>query len=329
MKLRILSANDVRKALPMADAIEAMKTAFVQLSANQAVVPLRIHMGFENPQGTTLVMPACLPENNQLAVKVVSIFPDNRKKNEPVIYAMVLVLDGQTGRPLAMVEGSALTAIRTGAGSGAATDLLAREDSSVLAILGSGVQARSQLEAVCSVRAIREVRVYGARYEEAVVFAREMQGKAAIPQQVQVMPNAESAVRGADIICAATSSSTPVLDYSWLSPGAHINGIGSYMPSMQEIDAETVKQAVVVVDSRDAALVEAGDLIIPLQAGIINEAHIHGELGEIVAGLKPGRINPQQITFFKSVGVAVQDVVASQLALKNAESQNLGAIVNM
>ncbi len=329
MQLHILSANDVRKALPMADAIEGMKSAYAQLSGHQATVPLRTHMAFEEHQGTTLVMPAYLKENSALAVKVASIYPENISRNEPVVYAIVLLLDGKTGRPQAIMEGSSLTAIRTGAASGAATDLLARKEARVVAILGSGVQARTQLEAVCAVREIREVRVYSTTPENTKAFAREMQQQGPIPDNVTAMTSAESAVRGADIICAATTSSKPVFEYSWLAPGVHINGIGSFLPSMQEIDEETVKRAMVVVDSREAVLVEAGDLLIPLQAGTINESHIHAELGEIVSGLKPGRTDPRQITFFKSVGVAVQDVVAGQLALQNAKPQNLGTVVNM
>jgi ornithine cyclodeaminase len=274
-------------------------------------------------------MPAYLAENSALAGKVASIFPCNTSKNEPVIYGSVLVRDCQTGRPTALLEGSMLTAIRTGAGSGAATDVLATENASVLAILGSGVQARTQLEAVCTVRNIREVRVYSPNRETACKLASEMQGKGVVPRHLSVMPNAESAVRDADIICAATSSSTPVLDNNWLKPGAHLNGIGSYLPTMQEIDVETVKRALVVVDSFEAALAEAGDLFIPLQAGIIDQAHFQTELGEIVAGLKPGRTDPEQTTFFKSVGVAVQDVVAGQLAVRNASSRGLGTVVNM
>jgi ornithine cyclodeaminase len=185
------------------------------------------------------------------------------------------------------------------------------------------------LEAVCTVRNISEARIYSPNRETACELVSEMQGKGVVPQNLRVMPNAESAVRDADIICTATSSSSPVLNYSWLKPGAHINGIGSYLPTMQEIDEETVKRALVVVDSFEAALAEAGDLLIPLQAGLVNQAHLQTELGEIVAGLKPGRTDPEQTTFFKSVGVAVQDVVAGQLAVQNASSQGLGTVVRM
>ncbi len=328
MKLRVLSADDVRRALPMGDAIEGMKSAFAQLSRQEAVVPLRAHLDVQPHQGTTLVMPAYLQESDDLAVKIVSIFPQNVKRRQPTISAMVLLLDSKSGRPLAIMEGASLTAVRTGAGSGAATDLLARKDAAVVAILGSGVQARTQLEAVCSVRYIQEVRVYSPNHEHTVQFARDMKGVGRIPQFVRMMNSAETAVRGADIICTATSSNTPVFRYESLKSGAHINGVGSFLPTMQEIDEKTVRESLLIVDSREAVLEEAGDLIIPIQNGSINEGHIHAELGEIVAGLKPGRTNNEQITFFKSVGVAVQDAAAARIALQNAEKMGLGTMVD-
>lgn len=328
MKLRILSSNDVRKALPMIEAIAGMKTAYAQLSTRQAVVPLRAHVDVNAHQGTSLIMPAYLMQTDDLAVKVVSVFPDNARRNEPIIYASVLVLDAETGRPLALLEGGALTAIRTGAGAGAATDLLARKTASVVAILGSGVQARTQLEAICTVRNIREVRVYSPTNEHAVLFAREMRGKGSVPQLIRIMTDADTAVHGADIICAATTSTTPVINGKLLEPGVHINGVGSFQPTMQEFDEDTILKSLVVVDSRAAVWEEAGELIIPLNKGIIQKGHIHAELGEIVAGLKPGRRDDQQITFFKSVGNAVQDAIAGRIALQNAIEQNLGTVVD-
>jgi alanine dehydrogenase len=329
MKIRILSAQDIRQALPMAAAIAGMKQAFAQLSTGQAVVPLRGRVDVAPQQGTTLVMPAFLAQSNDLAVKVASVFPQNAARYEPTIYAAVLLLDAETGRPLALLEGGSLTAIRTGAGAGAATDLLAKPDASVVAILGSGVQARTQLEAVCTVRQVQEVRVYSPTHEHAVNFAREMRGLDPIPKLIRIMSNPKTAVRGAEIICAATTSSKPVFKNKDLSPGIHINGVGSYTPAMQEVDAATVQQALVVVDSRQAAWEEAGDLIVPLQQGVISKAHVHAELGEIVAGLKPGRTSPAQITFFKSVGVAVQDAIAGRIALENAVEHNLGTEVDL
>lgn len=329
MKLRILTAAEVKQALPMAAAIAGMKSAYAQLSAGLAVAPLRAHLDITAHQGTTLVMPAYLPQDGALAVKVVSVFPQNARRGERVINGLVLVLDAETGRPSALLEGSALTAIRTGAGSGAATDILARPDAHVVAILGSGVQAHTQLEAVCTVRAISEVRVYSPDQTQAAEFAAEMAGVGPIPTDVRVVADAATAVRDADIICTATTSHAPVFDGRDLKPGAHINAIGSYQPTVQEIDAATVQRALVVVDSREAALAETGDLIIPLQQGLITAAHIHAELGEIVAGVKDGRTHPQQITLFKSVGTAVQDAIAGRIALANAVQMGLGMLLDL
>lgn len=313
----------------MATAIAEMKSAYAQLSAGLAVAPLRAHLDIAPHQGTTLVMPAFLPQDGALAVKVVSVFPQNTQRGERVINGVVVVLDAETGRPSALLEGSTLTAIRTGAGSGAATDLLARSDAHVLAILGSGVQARTQLEAVCTVRAISEVRVYSPDQAQTAAFAAEMAGVGPIPHNVRPVVDAATAVRDADIICTATTSTMPVFDGRDLKPGVHINAIGSYQPTVQEIDALTVQQALVVVDSREATLAETGDLIIPIQQGLITASHIHAELGQIVAGMKDGRTHPQQITLFKSVGTAVQDAIAGRLALTNAAQMGLGVLVDL
>lgn len=329
MNVRFLSANEVRQALPMAEAIAGMKAAYAELSTGRAVAPLRAHLGIPDHGGTTLVMPAFLPEASALAVKIVSVFPRNAARGEPVIYGLVLVLEAGSGRPLAILEGGALTAIRTGAASGAATDILARPEASVAALIGSGVQARTQLEAICTVRPIREVRLYGVNRQQAAEFAAEMAGRGPIPPTIHLTDSPDEAVQGADVICAATSSATPVFNGRSLSPGAHVNAIGAYLPSMREVDTETVRRSLVVVDARTAVLAEAGDLIIPIQAGEIEAGHIHAELGKIVAGQKTGRTSPQQITFFKSVGLAVQDAMAAQIALRNAEAAGLGKEIEL
>jgi ornithine cyclodeaminase len=329
MELRLLTAVEVKQALPMAEAIAAMKSAYAQLSAGQAVMPLRGHISVAPHQGTTLVMPAYLPEAEALAVKVVSVFPQNAARGERVIYGMVLVFDAETGRPSALLEGSALTAIRTGAASGAATDLLARPDAAIVAILGSGVQAHTQLEAVCTARTVQEVFVYSPNQAHAEAFASQVAGVGPVPQGVRVVAQATTAVQDADIICVATTSSTPVFDGRALKPGAHVNAIGSFLPAMQELDVVTVQRSLVVVDSREAVLAEAGDLIIPLQQGMIMADHIHAELGEIILGRKYGRTDPQQITLFKTVGTAVQDAAAGRLALANAQRLGLGTAVSL
>ncbi|HID88469.1 MAG TPA: hypothetical protein EYP52_01970, partial [Anaerolineae bacterium] len=273
----------------------------------------------------TLFMPGYLAEDDRMAVKIVSVFNDNPAKGLPLIHALVVVVDAETGAPTAVMDGTYLTALRTGAASGAATDLLAREDARVAAIFGAGVQGRTQLEAVCAVRPIETAWVYDVDPERAATYAKEMADRLGIPIHVASTP--AEAVRAADVICTATTAAAPVFDDADVRPGTHINAIGAYTPQMQEIPAETVVRAKVVIDHREASLAEAGDLIIPLQQGLIAEDHIWAELGEIAAGLKPGRTDPGEITLFKSVGVAVQDVAAAAAVLEAAKRLGLGVEV--
>ena len=327
MELRLFSAADVRRALPMTEAIAAVKAGYIQLSAGRAQVPLRVHLGIGDGD-STLVMPFYAPDDGgALGLKVVSVFDSNPARGLPLIHALVLVVDAATGAPQALIEGSSLTAIRTGAASGAATDTLARPEARVVALFGSGAQARRQLEAVCTVRPIERVQLYSLGGAEA--FAAEMAGYGPIPNDIAIAESPRAALAEADIVCAATTSRTPVFDGRDLRPGTHVNGIGSFTPEMQEIDATTVRRARVIVDSRAATLAEAGDLIIPLQSGEIDLDHISTELGEVLAGAKPGRTSAEQITFFKSVGVAVQDAAAAQLVVRNGAALGLGTMVSL
>ncbi len=322
----ILNAHDVRRALPMKETIEAMKRAYAALSDGRAEVPLRTRLPVPPHEGLVLFMPAFVggEEDEALAVKIVSLFPENPQRGLAYIQAAVLVLEADTGRALALLEGSTLTAIRTGAGSGAAMDLLARPDSRVLALFGAGAQGRTQLEAACTVRTIETVWVYDPNPERARALIAEMAGRGPIPRDLRPAESPAQAVREADIICTATTSSTPVFEDADLKPGTHISAIGAYTPEMQEIPSETVVRARVFVDSRTAVLAEAGDLIQPIRKGLFGEAHIYAELGEVVLGRKARRQSPQEITLFKSVGVAVQDAVAAQLTLKNADRMKIG-----
>jgi ornithine cyclodeaminase len=322
----ILNAEEVRQALPMDQTISAMKDAYAALSDGRAEVPLRARLPIDIHQGVSLFMPAYVQDQagESLAVKIVSVFPENASLNLPIIHAAVLVLDSGTGRILALLEGGTLTAIRTGAGCSAAADLLARPDSRVAAIFGAGVQSRTQLEAICTVRPIETVWVYSPSQTRVKEFIAEMAGQGSIPKNLSAASTPQQAIADADIICAATTSSIPVFDDADLKPGVHINAAGSYTPEMQEIPSETIQRALVTVDSRDSVLAETGDLIQPIQNGLINADHIHAEIGEIVLGRKPGRQDDQQITYFKSVGVAVQDALAGHLALDNAVKFSLG-----
>ena len=330
MRLRILSATHVRDAVTMAEAIEAVRQAYIQLSADQAVVPLRTPLPVTGRDAVTLFMPAYLAGSDAMGAKIVSVFPENTERGLPLIHALVIVVDAETGRPVAVMDGTYLTALRTGAASGVATDLLARRDAQVAAIFGAGAQARTQLEAVCAVRPIDKAWVYDTSPEAAAAYVEEMRTRGQrIPSDISVADSPAQAVRDADVICTATTSSTPVFSDADLKPGVHINGIGAYTPEMQEIPAETVVRARVIVDSRSASLAEAGDLIVPLQSGLISEDSIHGEIGEVAAGQIPGRVSDEEVTFFKSVGVAVQDVAVADLILRRAESLGLGTEVSL
>jgi ornithine cyclodeaminase/alanine dehydrogenase-like protein (mu-crystallin family) len=319
--LRFLSRDDVRQALDMKQAIGLMRPAFIALSEGRATAPVRLTVPVPEHQGRALFMPVYLPDNAQIGLKVVTVHPGNPARGLPFVHALVMVNDAATGRPLAVMDGEYLTALRTGAGAGLATDLLARRDAEVAAIFGAGVQGRTQLEAVCAVRPIRRAYVFNRSRDRAEAFAREMSARLAL--DVRVADEAET-LGQADVVCTATTSLDPVFAHAHLKPGVHVNGIGSYRPDMAEIPPETVLAAKVVVDHRPACLAEAGDLRQLLDQGLITEAHIHAELGEVAAGHKSGRVSDDEVTFFKSVGNAVQDLAAASHVVAVAEARGLG-----
>jgi len=320
----ILNADEVRQALPMTTAIQAVKKGYAALSAGNAVMPLRTQLPVAPHEGVTLLMPAYISgEGESLAIKIVSVFTNNHTKNLPIIYGTVLVLDPETGQSQAVMDGTALTAIRTGAASGAATDLLARPNSKTVAIFGAGAQGRTQLEAVCSVRAIETVWVYDPNSQYVRDFIAEMAGHGPVPQDLRAATSPEQAIADADIICTATTSRQPVFPAEAVRPGTHINGVGSYTLEMIEVPPEIMPRAAVFVDSREAVMEEAGELVAAINRKLLFPAELT-ELGEVVLGTAPGRQSPQQITFFKSVGVAVQDTISAQAALQNAREQGLG-----
>ena len=321
----ILSREDIVKALPMDEAVEAVKRAFRQFSTGGACVPERAHL--ETPKGVALVMPGYLRYDGALAVKVVSVFPQNPGRNLPVINAVVVVIDAETGVPVAVLDGTSLTAIRTGAASGAATDLLARPEASTAAVFGAGAQGRTQLTAICAVRALQEVRVYDTREDLCRRFVDEM--SQVVSARLVVAKDPSEAVSGADIVCTVTTSNSPVFDDADLGAGTHINAVGVFQPDRHEIPPETVRRASVYVDSRSACREEAGDLLIPLKQGLITANHVLGEIGEVAAGIRPGRKSDDEITLFKSVGVAVQDAAAAAAVLSHAKNLGLGLEVNL
>ncbi len=296
----------------MRQAIELMKEAFVQLSSGKAIVPVRTVIDTEDQSGRALFMPSYSPAFGLFGLKMVSVFEKNAVKNLSVIQGEMMVIDGTTGSPLAMFEADYLTALRTGAASGLATDLLSRKNVEVLAIFGTGAQAETQLEGVLAVRPIKEVIVFGRDAKKTSSFCKRMKERFRVNI---VRSESFDELREADIICGATTSSQPLFEFHQLKNGVHINGVGSYKPSMQEIPSDVIKESLLVVDHREAALTEAGDVVIPIQQRLIKKSHIYAELGEIISGSKKGRTSDDQITVFKSVGNAIQDLAIAHFML--------------
>jgi len=329
-RLLILNADDVRRCLPMDAAIEAMKHAYASLTQGHAIMPARAHLPIEPHDGVSLVMPVYVNSDGveALSVKVVSLFPGNIPNGLPLIQSAVMVFNAQTGQPMAVLEGSTLTGIRTGAAAGAATDLLARLESKTAAIIGAGVQARTQLEAVCTARNIETAWIFGPTRSKVEAMIESMAGQGKIPSDLRLASSPKEAISDADIICTATTSSTPVFDDAKVKAGTHINAVGSYQPHVREIPPETVVRSRVYVDSYADAREEAGDLIQPIESGLIDWDHIQAELGEVVLNRKPGRSSDDEVTFFKSVGVAVQDAFAADIAVKYAIMHGVGQSVD-
>ncbi|MBA2775685.1 MAG: ornithine cyclodeaminase [Chloroflexia bacterium] len=326
----VLSRENVQTLASMPKAIELVKVAFAELSEGRALTPLRLSLAVNAESATSLVMAAYVPAAAALGVKVVSVFGRNADRGLPTIASLVTMIDDETGQPLAIMDGAYLTALRTGAVSGAATDLLAREDSKVVTVIGAGAQALTQAAAVCAVRPIERV-IVTARSRASLDRFRERLSEdwPDLVNRLETSLDTPAAVRDADIVCTATSSPTPVFEDADLQPGTHINGVGSFTPRMREIPSRTVARALVVVDQLEPALAEAGDLLIPLREGLIRRDHISRELGHLVTRKVGGRTSDDEITFFKSVGNAVQDVVVGRFVYDEAIRRQVGQSVDL
>jgi ornithine cyclodeaminase/alanine dehydrogenase-like protein (mu-crystallin family) len=321
----ILSRHDVEALLDLDALVDALSSAMAGLSAGRVSMPARIAALVPEQDGLLAAMPAYLHDSKALAVKLVSVFPRNEKHGLASHQALIAVFDSATGALLAVMDGTAITAARTAAGSALATRLLARPEASVLAILGTGVQARAHARAIPRVRKIAEIRVMGRNSAKAEELAAEIAAELRIP--ARVVGSAEEGARGAEIICATTHSAEPVVCGAWLERGTHVNSVG-LNPQGRELDGEAIKKSLVVVESRAAALAPfpsgSNDLAWAIRDGLISKEHIHAEVGELVSGARPGRTSPGQITLYKSVGVAVQDAAAAQLVLEAARRGGVG-----
>lgn len=326
----LLSRREVEELLDVDALIDALADAMADLSAGRASVANRVGARVDERDGLLMAMPGYTPSPGALASKLVTLFPRNAGTGVPTHQAVIAVFDPRDGRPTALLDGTAVTEIRTAAGSALATRLLAREDAKTIAILGTGVQARSHARAVVRVRAFEELRVAGRTRAKAEALAGELAGE--LDLRVRPAASFEEACDGADVVCATTHSVEPVMRRAWLESGTHVTSVG-YNPRGREIDDATVVDALVVVESRAAALapVPAGsnDLLQPLERGLIGGDHVHAEIGELVEGSKPGRTSPEQITLYKSVGVAVQDGAAASLVLRAARERGAGREVEL
>jgi alanine dehydrogenase len=323
----VLDKGEVESLLDPDALRAAVATALSDLSAGRASMPTRIAAMVSERDALLAAMPAYLPGAGALTTKLVSLFP--RNTDRPTHQAVIVAFDPATGTPAALMDGEAITAARTAAGSALATDLLARLDVERLAVLGTGVQARAHLRAVPRVRRFREILI-GARDEaKASALAREVSNDIGVAARGASF---EDAVRAADVVCACTHSAEPVVRRAWLKDGTHVNSVG-YNTAGREVDGETVAVALVVIESRAATLAPppggSNDLLWPIRDGLIDAAHIHAELGELVTGARPGRGDARQITLYKSVGVAVEDAAAAGLVLRLARERGIGRMIEI
>jgi ornithine cyclodeaminase/alanine dehydrogenase-like protein (mu-crystallin family) len=314
--VRVLDEHDVRRLLPMADCIEAMDGALRSLARGEVYNPLRPVFRPPNEQSLMGLMPAhrggAAP---WWSLKALTIVPGNSSRGLDSHQGFVALFDGETGEPRVLMNAGGITAIRTAAVSGVATRLLARENVGTLAILGSGTQAVSHLEAMLAVRSFDRVVMWSAS-------GRSLEG-------AESVTSAEEAVRAADVICTTTASAEPIVQRAWLKPGVHINGVGSSIPTAREFDSQTIVDASLFVDRRESTLNEAGDFLIPQQEGLIGPDHIRAELGEILLGTAAGRTSDDEITMFKSLGIGVEDLAAGELVLQRAEAEDAGTVVSL
>ncbi|HBZ09994.1 MAG TPA: ornithine cyclodeaminase family protein [Bacillus bacterium] len=323
----IINAEDQQKLLNMSEMVEAVGESLKEYSAAGTITPVRTVLELEKKEGNAIFMPAVAEGLKSLGMKYVAVFPENTALGKKSINGVVLLADTDTGEPLALLEGSYLTVMRTGALSGAASQYLSRADSKVLAILGTGEQVIGQFEAIKAVRDITQLKLYNRTREKAEILAEYIKARHEV--DIIIYSDSNEAIRGADIIVTATSSSRPVFSEA-LEPGVHVNAIGSYTSSMQELPSHVIANAdKVVVESIDSAMEEAGDLLIPINEGKFHRDSIHGELGLIIGGQLPGRDNDREVTVFKSVGLAVADVVVARYFYEKALKEQVGQNISL
>jgi alanine dehydrogenase len=326
-RFRLLTEHHVASLLPPADLIPAMESALAQFSAGEVQQPVRTVLSVGPQKAYFGVMPAYVTAPPQMGAKLVTVFGDNLAKGLPSHLATILLFDPETGALAAVMDGRYITEARTAAVSAVSAKALARTDAARLAILGTGVQARSHLEALVEVRALADARVWSPQPRSRERFVSEMAGRVAVP--VRACDSAEAAVRDADIVVLVTSSPTPVVDDDWVAPGTHVISVGACRPDQREMAPALVARGRLVVDSRAAALVESGDIVQGMRDGRFDAAHVVAELGEVLLGRVEGRRGHDEVTIFKSLGMAVEDVAAADLVYRRAEERGTGTVLEL
>ena len=326
MKILILNHDEVVRLLPMRECISLMREALVKLAQGQVHQPLRMMVRPPGAAGFMGLMPSYISgDDAAFGLKTVCVFPENPRIGKDAHQGSVMLFSAETGELQAMMNASAITAIRTAAVSGVATDLLAREDARNLAIIGAGVQARTHLEAISHVRSIERCRIISRNVEHARQLMNEMSGRFSFP--IEPVETIAEALHEADLIVTATNAKDPVLSRDWISPGAHLNVVGSSSAKSREVDTATMAASALFVDRRESTLNEAGDYLFAASEGAIGPDHIRAELGEILTGQKPGRTSPDEITLFKSLGLAVEDLASAAYLYPKAKELNAGTWV--
>lgn len=327
MSVLILNQREIESLLPMAECIPLMAEALGSLARGEMAQPLRMVISPPAAKGMLGLMPAHKSgEPAAYGVKVICVFPDNPAKGLDAHQGSVMLLSGETGEVQALMNASAITAIRTAAVSGVATELLARRDAADLAIIGAGVQARTHLEAMACVRPIKRARIASRNFDNARRFAEAMTPQYGFP--IEAAATVEAALSGADLIVAATSSREPVIKREWIAPGAHLNVVGASIPTAREVDSATMATASLFVDRRESTMNESGDYLFALQEGAIDADHIRAELGEVLIASQAGRTSAEEITLFKSLGLAIEDLASAEYLYRKAKEQRVGTWVD-
>jgi len=319
MYTRILTKNDISRILNVKDAISVVEDAFGQYAKKNAHMPPKMYLDFKKYNGDLRVMPAYLDYADAAGVKVVNVHPDNKAKNLPTVMATIVLNDPKTGFPLAVMDGTFITAMRTGAAAAVATKYLAKENSSTVGLIGAGVQARTQLLAISQVLDLKKVFVSDVRKEYAEKFAMEMGEQFNFDIEASSVQKAA----GADVVSTITPAHSPVVQNSWVQEGTHMNAIGADAPGKEELDPQILKRAKIVIDDWEQCT-HSGEINVPLSKGILSTKDIYSSLGEIVAGLKPGRQSAKEITVFDSTGLAIQDIATAKLVFEKAQKENVG-----